>query len=325
MAQGGRHLDTRDRGLGRVRPHPARARRHSARLPAPVRRRGHHHQDGLHGRLGRAFGLLSALVSARPAPALLIVPALVLGALVFFLNGSLLLIALRLIPDGRGDAAPETAVVVAAGDVGRRLRHLHGLRRPRRRCVPCRLSRLAYRRRRGRPADQGGPGQRGRPARSSSNSTASATTRWSRPPPPDSCRPSPAGSRTPPATGSPPASTDWSSDLGASQLADPDGSYLEVRGSMTNEQFEQGNAILDETRWRPLRQPAQRAAGTLAREGPRVPGGDHVLRLRGAPPARLRRVGADPRRTAAQRGPVGTSPASVCTRRRRCRSGSTGS
>ena len=34
--------------------------------------------------------------------ALLLVPALVLGLLVFFLNGSLLLIALRLIPDGRG-------------------------------------------------------------------------------------------------------------------------------------------------------------------------------------------------------------------------------
>ncbi|MBV7243199.1 phage holin family protein [Streptomyces sp. MW-W600-10] len=61
-----------------------------------------------------AFGLLSALVWPVLVRSLLIVPALVLGALVFFLNGSLLLIALRLIPDGRGDAAPETAVVVAA-------------------------------------------------------------------------------------------------------------------------------------------------------------------------------------------------------------------
>ncbi|MFE2054076.1 MULTISPECIES: alkaline phosphatase family protein [unclassified Streptomyces] len=61
-----------------------------------------------------AFGLLSALVWPVLVRALLIVPALVLGALVFFLNGSLLLIALRLIPDGRGDANPETAVVVAA-------------------------------------------------------------------------------------------------------------------------------------------------------------------------------------------------------------------
>ncbi|MFJ2226043.1 phage holin family protein [Streptomyces halstedii] len=61
-----------------------------------------------------AFGLLSALVWPVLVRALLIVPALVLGALVFFLNGSLLWIALRLIPDGRGDANPETAVVVAA-------------------------------------------------------------------------------------------------------------------------------------------------------------------------------------------------------------------
>ncbi|MEV7399754.1 phage holin family protein [Streptomyces sp. NPDC091267] len=61
-----------------------------------------------------AFGLLSALVWPVLVRALLIVPALVLGMLVFFLNGSLLLIALRLIPDGRGAADPETAVVVAA-------------------------------------------------------------------------------------------------------------------------------------------------------------------------------------------------------------------
>ncbi|TRV78813.1 hypothetical protein FKN01_11510 [Streptomyces sp. 130] len=61
-----------------------------------------------------AFGLLSALVWPVLVRALLIVPALVLGALVFFLNGSLLLIALWLIPDGRGAAAPETAVAVAA-------------------------------------------------------------------------------------------------------------------------------------------------------------------------------------------------------------------
>ncbi|KOU91773.1 membrane protein [Streptomyces sp. XY58] len=61
-----------------------------------------------------AFGLLSALVWPVVVRALLLVPALVLGLLVFFLNGSLLLIALRLVPDGRGEAAPETAVVVAA-------------------------------------------------------------------------------------------------------------------------------------------------------------------------------------------------------------------
>ncbi|MFI5755041.1 phage holin family protein [Streptomyces sp. NPDC051569] len=61
-----------------------------------------------------AFGLLSALVWPLLVRALLLVPALVLGLLVFFLNGSLLLFALWLIPDGRGVANPETAVVVAA-------------------------------------------------------------------------------------------------------------------------------------------------------------------------------------------------------------------
>ncbi|MCX4528922.1 MULTISPECIES: phage holin family protein [unclassified Streptomyces] len=61
-----------------------------------------------------AFGLLSALVWPLLVRALLLVPALVLGLLVFFLNGSLLLLALSLVPDGRGEVAPETAVVVAA-------------------------------------------------------------------------------------------------------------------------------------------------------------------------------------------------------------------
>ncbi|MFJ6935006.1 phage holin family protein [Streptomyces sp. NPDC101132] len=61
-----------------------------------------------------AFGVLNALVWPVLVRALLLVPALVLGLLVFFLNGSLLLIALDLIPDGRGEADPETAVVVAA-------------------------------------------------------------------------------------------------------------------------------------------------------------------------------------------------------------------
>lgn len=53
-----------------------------------------------------AFGLLSALVWPALVRALLLVPALVLGALVFFLNGSLLLIALRIAPDWRGDVTP---------------------------------------------------------------------------------------------------------------------------------------------------------------------------------------------------------------------------
>ncbi|KKZ69067.1 phage holin family protein [Streptomyces showdoensis] len=61
-----------------------------------------------------AFGLLSALVWPLIVRALLLVPALVLGLLVFFLNGSLLLVALWLTPDGRGTAAPQTAVLVAA-------------------------------------------------------------------------------------------------------------------------------------------------------------------------------------------------------------------
>ncbi|MCT2593474.1 phage holin family protein [Streptomyces sp. N2-109] len=60
-----------------------------------------------------AFGVLSALVWPVLVRALLLVPALVLGLLVFFLNGSLLWIALRLVPE-RGEVNPETAVVVAA-------------------------------------------------------------------------------------------------------------------------------------------------------------------------------------------------------------------
>lgn len=61
-----------------------------------------------------AFGLLSSLVWPLLVRALLLVPALVLGLLAFALNGSLLLLALSLIPDGRGEANAETAVVVAA-------------------------------------------------------------------------------------------------------------------------------------------------------------------------------------------------------------------
>ncbi|WP_433893617.1 phage holin family protein [Streptomyces sp. CA-111067] len=61
-----------------------------------------------------AFGVLSALVWPLLVRALLLVPALVLGALVFFLNGSLLLVALRFTPDGRGEVTPATAVVIAA-------------------------------------------------------------------------------------------------------------------------------------------------------------------------------------------------------------------
>jgi uncharacterized membrane protein YvlD (DUF360 family) len=61
-----------------------------------------------------AFAVLSALVWPLLVRALLLVPALVLGLVVFFLNGGVLLVALQLIPDGRGEVSPETAVVVAA-------------------------------------------------------------------------------------------------------------------------------------------------------------------------------------------------------------------
>ncbi|WP_124271023.1 alkaline phosphatase family protein [Streptomyces sp. ADI96-02] len=111
-----------------------------------------------------AFGLLSALVWPVLVRALLVVPALVLGALVFFLNGSLLLIALSLIPDDRGAANPETAVVVAAvmsavasaTSTALAVRDDDAYRR--------RLSRLAYRRRR-RGASRAGaePGRDGPP------------------------------------------------------------------------------------------------------------------------------------------------------------------
>ncbi|MFB6777119.1 alkaline phosphatase family protein [Streptomyces sp. NPDC056352] len=108
-----------------------------------------------------AFGLLSALVWPVLVRALLIVPALVLGTLVFFLNGSLLLVALRLIPDGRGAANPETAVVVAAvmsavasaTSTALAVRDDNAYRR--------RLSRLADRRRRRSGADGGRSGPPG--------------------------------------------------------------------------------------------------------------------------------------------------------------------
>ncbi|MEV7194744.1 phage holin family protein [Streptomyces sp. NPDC093510] len=104
-----------------------------------------------------AFGLLSALVWPLLVRALLLVPALVLGLLAFFLNGSLLLLALSLIPEGRGEAGAETAVVVAAvmsavaSATGGALavRDDDAYRR--------RLYRLADRRRRRRPDSMPGP------------------------------------------------------------------------------------------------------------------------------------------------------------------------
>ncbi|MGX1542727.1 phage holin family protein [Streptomyces adustus] len=104
------------------------------------------------------FGLLSALVWPLLVRLLLLVPAFVLGLLVFFLNGSLLLLALRLTPSGSSAAAPETAVIVAAvmsavaSATGAALavRDDEAYRR--------RLSRLAVRRRRGGPPCPRTPG-----------------------------------------------------------------------------------------------------------------------------------------------------------------------
>jgi uncharacterized membrane protein YvlD (DUF360 family) len=61
-----------------------------------------------------AFGVLSALVWPLLVRLLLLVPALVLGLLVFFLNGAVLWTALTLTPTAGGEASPDTAVVVAA-------------------------------------------------------------------------------------------------------------------------------------------------------------------------------------------------------------------
>ncbi|PGH47803.1 phage holin family protein [Streptomyces sp. Ru87] len=61
-----------------------------------------------------AFGLLSALVWPLLVRALLLVPALVCGLLVFFLNGTMLLAALKLVADDTSEMPPETAVLVAA-------------------------------------------------------------------------------------------------------------------------------------------------------------------------------------------------------------------
>ncbi|WP_327238464.1 phage holin family protein [Streptomyces sp. NBC_01317] len=106
-----------------------------------------------------AFGLLSALVWPLLVRALLLVPALILGALVFFLNGSLLLIALWLIPDGRGAANAETAVVVAAVMSAVASATSTGLAVGDDDAYRRRLSRLADRRRRrsGEDGGQGGP------------------------------------------------------------------------------------------------------------------------------------------------------------------------
>jgi uncharacterized membrane protein YvlD (DUF360 family) len=60
------------------------------------------------------FGLLGTLLWPLIVRALLLVPAFVLGMLVFILNGSLLLLALRIGPGDRGTVGHGTAVVIAA-------------------------------------------------------------------------------------------------------------------------------------------------------------------------------------------------------------------
>ncbi|MET7855652.1 phage holin family protein [Streptomyces sp. NPDC005318] len=176
-----------------------------------------------------AFGLLSALVWPVLVRALLIVPALVLGMLVFFLNGSLLLVALRLIPDGRGDANPETAVVVAAvmsavasaTSTALAVRDDNAYRR--------RLSRLADRRRRrsgtGRGTDGGGSGPPGTVfiqldgvghdvlAQAAADGVMPTVAHWIEDGP---------GHRLTPWR------TDWSSQTGASQLGILHGSTFDV-------------------------------------------------------------------------------------------------
>ncbi|UJV39542.1 hypothetical protein CVT30_06375 [Streptomyces sp. AMCC400023] len=173
-----------------------------------------------------AFGLLSSLVWPLLVRALLLVPALVLGLLVFFLNGSLLLLALRLNPSGQGAAAPETAVVVAAvmsavaSATGGALavRDDDAYRR--------RLYRLAYRRRRHHDGHPGpaGPGTVFLQLDGVGHDVLEAATEkglmptvaeWlGLAPPPASAgtaRPRPTHRLTP-------WRTDWSSQTGASQL-----------------------------------------------------------------------------------------------------------
>ncbi|MEU6280311.1 phage holin family protein [Streptomyces sp. NPDC047028] len=105
-----------------------------------------------------AFGVLSAVVWPLLVRLLLLVPALVIGLLVFFLNGSLLLLALRLNPSGQSEAAPETAVIVAAvmSAVASATGGALAVRDDD--AYRSRLSRLADRRRRSRPPCPDAPG-----------------------------------------------------------------------------------------------------------------------------------------------------------------------
>ncbi|MFF8971104.1 phage holin family protein [Streptomyces sp. NPDC014995] len=177
------------------------------------------------------FGLLSALVWPLLVRLLLLVPALVLGLLVFFLNGSLFLLALRLNPSGQSEAAPETAVIVAAvmsavaSATGAALvvRDDDAYRR--------RLYRLADRRRRAGPACPATPGTVFLQFDGVGHDVLVAAVgkglmptiaRWlGHGPAPDRRHPHPTHRLTP-------WRTDWSSQTGASQLGILHGSNYDV-------------------------------------------------------------------------------------------------
>lgn len=196
-----------------------------------------------------AFGILSAVVWPLLVRLLLLVPALVLGLLVFFLNGSLLLLALRINPSGRGEAAPETAVIVAAvmsavaSATGAALavRDDETYRR--------RLHRLATRSRRAHPPCPTAPGLLCVQLDGVGHDVLLDAVRKGLMPTVgrwlsggDGVRPASGGERTPPADGTPrpaagrvrpthrltPWRTDWSSQTGASQLGILHGSTFDV-------------------------------------------------------------------------------------------------
>ncbi|MFG1671243.1 phage holin family protein [Streptomyces sp. Y7] len=175
-----------------------------------------------------AFGLLSALVWPLLVRLLLLVPALVLGLLVFFLNGSLLIVALRLVPSGDSEAAPETAVIVAAvmsavaSATGAALavRDDDAYRR--------RLYRLADRRRRALPPGPSSPGTvfmqldgvgHDVLLAAAGKGLMPTVARWLEPGTGDGARPTHRLSRW---------RTDWSSQTGASQLGILHGSNHDV-------------------------------------------------------------------------------------------------
>ncbi|MGY5046228.1 phage holin family protein [Streptomyces sp. 900105755] len=172
-----------------------------------------------------AFGVLSAVVWPLLVRLLLLVPALVLGLLVFFLNGSLLLLALRINPSGQSEAAPETAVIVAAvmsavaSATGGALavRDDDAYRR--------RLSRLATRRRRSHPPCRATPGTVFLQLDGVGHDVLTAAVA-------KGLMPTVAGwlgaGGAPPTHRLTPWRTDWSSQTGASQLGILHGSTFDV-------------------------------------------------------------------------------------------------